>query len=364
MGGCRKPDTNTNRKSLKLRHERRVAAAARYVAHFVVWERSMSKLAAQVTADDVIAAHERLRPVVTTTPVLRSRQLDNLLGAEVFLKGDHLQRGGAFKFRGAYNTLAQLDAAERARGVVGFSSGNHAAAMAYAGSLLDIPVTVVMPHDAPDVKVATTEQYGGTVVRYHRFTENRAEIAESLAARTGAVIIDHVEHPHVIAGQGTAAYELCTEVSELDVIVAPTGTAGLLAGTALAAHALQPAAAVYGAEPATRTAARKAFTSGEVVTEPVPMTLCDGMQTASIGALPLTVVMQYVTGIVGVDDAQVSDAVRYLALRMKQVVEPSGAAGFAAVLAGLVDVSEKRVGVILSGGNIAPAMLSQILTTG
>lgn len=315
-----------------------------------------------VSADDVVAAHARLRGVATNTPVLTSRSLNEVSGAEVFLKADHLQRGGAFKFRGAYNTLSQLDDAERARGVVGFSSGNHAAAMAYAGSLLNICVTVVMPHDAPDVKVHATENYGALVVRYDRFTENRNDIAQAIADKSGARIIDHVEDPYVIAGQGTAAYELCQEVSDLDVVIAPTGTAGLLAGTAVAARALQPDVAVFGAEPAARTAARKAFASGQVVTEAVPHTLCDGMQTTSIGALPLTIIREHLTGIVGVDDAQVSDAVKFLALRMKQVVEPSGAAGLAAVLAELVDVTDKRVGVVLSGGNIAPDVLHQILT--
>jgi len=314
-----------------------------------------------VNAHDVAEAYERLRHVATHTPVLRSRTLDERVGAEVFLKADHLQRGGAFKFRGAYNALAQLDADERACGVVGFSSGNHAAAMAYAGSLLGICVTVVMPHDAPDVKVIATEQYGALVVRYDRFNENRTEVAEAIAKRSGARIIDHVEDPHVIAGQGTAAFELCREIDGLDVVIAPTGTAGLLAGTAIAARALQPNVLVYGAEPESRTAARKALASGVVVTEAVPTTLCDGMQTTSIGALPLRIISEHVTGIVGVDDAQVSEAVRYLALRMKQVVEPSGAAGLAAVLAEQVAVGGKRVGVILSGGNIAPAVLTKIL---
>lgn len=314
-----------------------------------------------VNASDVEAAYERLRNVATHTPILRSRTLDEMVGAEVFLKADHLQRGGAFKFRGAYNTLAQFDADERARGVVGFSSGNHAAAMAYAGSLLGICVSVVMPHDAPDVKVIATEQYGAQVVRYNRFTEDRAEVAQAIADKSGARIINHVEDPHVIAGQGTAAWELCSEVADLDVVVAPTGTAGLLAGTALAARALSKNVAVYGAEPEARTAARQAFALGTVVTETVPHTLCDGMQTTSIGALPLAIIREHVTGIVGVDDVQVATAVRYLALRMKQVVEPSGAAGLAAVLAQLIDVRDKRIGVILSGGNIAPNVLTDIL---
>lgn len=314
-----------------------------------------------VHAIDVQAAHERLQGVATNTPVLRSRTLDTLVGAEVFLKADHLQRGGAFKFRGAYNTLAQLTPDERARGVVGFSSGNHAAAMAYAGSLLGICVSVVMPHDAPDVKVIATEQYGARVVRYDRFNENRAEVAQAIADTSGARIINHVEDPRVIAGQGTAAWELCTEITDLDVVIAPTGTAGLLAGTAIAARALSKTVAVYGAEPAARTAARKAFLSGTVVTEPVPHTLCDGMQTTAIGAVPLAIIREHVTGIVGVDDPQVAAAVRYLLLRMKQVVEPSGAAGLAAVLAQLIAVEGKRVGVILSGGNIAPNVLTEIL---
>jgi threo-3-hydroxy-L-aspartate ammonia-lyase len=322
----------------------------------------MTTSPSSVTAADVAAAFERLRTVATNTPVLTSRSLDERVGASVFLKADHLQRGGAFKFRGAYNTLAQLSDEERARGVVGFSSGNHAAAMAYAGSLLNICVTVVMPHDAPDVKVHATENYGALVVRYDRFNENRNDIAAAIAAKSGARIIDHVEDPHVIAGQGTAAYELCRDVADLDIVIAPTGTAGLLAGTAVAARALQEHVQVYGAEPAARTAARKAFASGTVVTEPVPHTLCDGMQTTSIGALPLTIIREHLTGIVGVDDTQVSEAVRFLALRMKQVVEPSGAAGLAAVLAGLIDVTDKRVGVILSGGNIAPDVLNRILT--
>lgn len=316
-----------------------------------------------VTIDDVRAAANRLAGVANRTPVLRSRHLDAKVGARIHLKGEHLQRIGAFKFRGAYNAIALLDEDARRRGVAAYSSGNHAQAVACAAGLLGVSATIVMPHDAPDVKLAATRGYGAEVVGYDRYREDRRAVGERVAAERGATLIPPYDHPDVIAGQGTAALELFEDVADLDVLVVPTSGGGLLAGCAIAARAANPQVRIVGVEPVDRVAARRALAEGEVVTVPVPDTVLDGQQTEALGHLPLAILRELVDEVVGVDDAAALATVRTLAIRAKQVVEPSGASALAAVVSGAVDVAGRAVGVLLSGGNIAPAQLAEILTS-
>jgi threonine dehydratase len=294
--------------------------------------------------------------------VLTSGHLDDLAGATLHLKAEHLQRVGAFKFRGAYNAVAALPDEVRARGVVAFSSGNHAQAIAAAAALLGVPSTIVMPTDAPTVKLDATRGYGAEVVLYDRYREDREAIGRHLADERGATVVPPFDHPDVMAGQGTVALELLEDVADLDVLVAPIGGGGLLSGCAVAARSLRPDLEVVGVEPAGRRAARAALDRGEVVEVPVPRTLLDGQQTTTIGHGPLAVLRRLEVQVVGVEDAEVVAAVRLLAVRTKQVVEPSGAAGLAAVLAGRVPTAGRRVGVVLSGGNVAPDRLARLLT--
>jgi threo-3-hydroxy-L-aspartate ammonia-lyase len=312
---------------------------------------------------DVERAAARLAGVAHRTPVLTSQHLDGRVGASLLLKAEHLQRVGAFKFRGAYNAIAALDPAVRARGVVAFSSGNHAQAVAAASRELGVPATIVMPTDAPEIKLAATRGYGAEVVLYDREREDRAVIAQRLADERGATLIPPFDHPDVVAGQGTVALELVEEIGTIDVLVAPIGGGGLLAGCAVAASALLPDVTVVGVEPASRTAARDALAQGEVVERPIPPTILDGQRTPTIGHLPLAILQATGTRIVAVDDTEVAATIRTLVIRTKQVVEPSGAAALAAVLHGRVEVAGRRVGVVLSGGNIDPAALAAILTS-
>jgi threo-3-hydroxy-L-aspartate ammonia-lyase len=314
-----------------------------------------------VTFGDVERAAARLRGVAHRTPVLRSRTLDAALGARVHLKAEHLQRVGAFKFRGAFNAIAALDDEARRGGVVAFSSGNHAQAIACAAALLEVHATIVMPTDAPGVKLAATRGYGAEVVSYDRYSEDRRAIGERIARERGSTIIPPYDHRDVIAGQGTAAMELLEDVADLDLLVVPVGGAGLISGCAIAAAALSPGLRVVGVEPAGRCAARAALEKGEVVTVPVPRTALDGQQTPDIGELPLVILRELVERVVGVSDEATLMTVRTLAVRMKQVVEPSGASALAAVLSGEIDVAGRNVGVILSGGNVAPERLAAIL---
>jgi threo-3-hydroxy-L-aspartate ammonia-lyase len=316
-----------------------------------------------VTTADIELAAQRLAGTVTRTPVLTSRGLDERLGASLFLKAEHLQRVGAFKVRGAVNALAALDPAVRARGAVAFSSGNHAQAIACACQIMGVPATIVMPTDAPPVKLAATRAYGAEVVTYDRYTGDRVAIATEIATDRGATLIPPFDHADVIAGQGTAARELFEDVPELDLLVVPIGGGGLLAGSAVAAAAARPDVTVIGVEPGGRRAARDALEQGRVVEVPVPRTVLDGQQTTHVGHLALPILRAHVAAIVGVDDAAVLQTVRTLAVRMKQVVEPSGASGLAAILDGGIDVSGRRVGVLLSGGNIAPGVLADALTS-
>ena len=313
------------------------------------------------TFDDVRSAAERLQGIVHRTPVLGSRTLAERVGADaVLLKCESLQRVGAFKFRGGYNTLSRLSPAERARGVLAFSSGNHAQAVALAGRLLGIATTIVMPRDAPTVKLAATRGYGATVVEYDADETGREQVAARLQAESGAVIVPPYDHPHVIAGQGTAALELLAEAKALDWLLVPCGGGGLLSGSALAARALAPGCKVVGVEPERADDATRSFRSGELVTIEHPDTIADGTRTPSLGKLTFPLVLRHVDDMVTVSEEAIAEAVRFLFERTKLVVEPSGALPVAALLSGAVEVAG-RVGVVLSGGNVDAATFAALL---
>jgi threonine dehydratase len=312
-----------------------------------------------VTNDDVRAAAARLEGVAHRTPVFTSRTLDERVGAEVFLKAESLQRGGAFKFRGAYNAIAALPDEQRARGVVAYSSGNHAQAVALAASLLGARAVILMPHDAPPTKLDATRDYGAEVVMYDRYTEDREALGAGLATDRGLALVPPFDHPDVVAGQGTAALELLEQAPGVDTVVTPVGGAGLLAGCATAAKGLDPAIRMVGVEPETGDDVRQSIERGERVRIDVPRTIADGLQTTSPGAVPFAVVQRLVDGIVTVSDEQLVDAMRFLFERLKLVVEPSGAAGVAAVLAG--DVEGRRIGIVLSGGNIGAERFAELV---
>ncbi|WP_109472246.1 threo-3-hydroxy-L-aspartate ammonia-lyase [Ornithinimicrobium cavernae] len=305
------------------------------------------------TYADVEAAAAVVAGRAHRTPVLRSRRLDERAGCEVHLKAEHLQRVGAFKFRGALNALSSLDADQRHAGVVAFSSGNHAQAVALAARELGLPAVIVMPHDAPALKVAATQGYGAEVVRYDRYTEDQEQLAHELAASRGMTVIPPYDHPKVIAGQGTAVRELIEDAGELDVIVTPLGGGGLLAGSILAAGALAPGARLYGVEPAAGDDGLRSLREGRIVTIETPRTLADGAQTTHLGRLTFPIIRDGVTGVVTATDEELVEAMRVVAADLKQVVEPTGVLALAAVLSGAVqDTRGARVGVVLSGGNV------------
>ena len=311
---------------------------------------------------DVRSAAERLRGVAHRTPVVTSRTLDGVTGAAAFLKCENLQRMGAFKFRGAYNRIVQLSPSERRAGVVAFSSGNHAQGVALAARLLGAAATIVMPSDAPVAKVSATRGYGAGVVTYDRATMNRAALAESIARETGATVVPPYDDPHIIAGQGTVALELIDDAGALDALLAPLGGGGLLAGSALAATALAPGIAVYGVEPAAGDDWVQSWQRGKIVSIPVPQTIADGQQTQAPGTLTWPIVRSLCAGVVTVTDDEIRDAMKFAFERLKLVVEPSGACALAALLTGKIDARAKRVGVIVSGGNVdAPVFSGAIL---
>jgi len=316
-----------------------------------------------ITFGDVQSAAERLRDVAERTPVATSRTLNERLGAEIFCKCENLQRAGSFKFRGAYNAVSRLTQAQRRSGVVGFSSGNYAQALALAGRLLSTPVVMVMPRDAPAVKLEATKGYGAEVVLYERTEEDRAAIARRLVEERSLTLIPPFDHPHVIAGQGTAALELMNEVPGLELLIVPVGGGGLISGCCVAAHALLPSTRVVGVEPDTADDTRQSLARGEIVTTPQSHSIMDGLLPTAPGRLTFPIMREHVREVVVVSDFEAAEALRFLVLRMKLVVEPSGASGVAALLAGRVaEVKGKRVGVILSGGNVDGGMLARILT--
>jgi threo-3-hydroxy-L-aspartate ammonia-lyase len=304
------------------------------------------------TYADVDAAAHQIAGVAHHTPVVTSRTVDARTGAHVFFKCENLQRAGAFKFRGAYNALSRLSKDERRKGVVTFSSGNHAQAVALAGQLLDIPRVIVMPSDAPAIKRTATQGYGGEVVPYDREKDDREAIGRRLAADRGLTVIPPYDHPHIIAGQGTAARELIDEVGRLDALFVPCGGGGLLSGSAIAAAALSPGCRVVGVEPAAGDDATRSFRTRQLQRVNNPKTIADGARTPSLGSLTFALVLEHVSEMTTIDDPALLKAMLFLWERLKLIVEPTGTLGAAAVLEGRVDVKGKRVGVILSGGNV------------
>jgi len=306
----------------------------------------------EVTYADVAAAHERIKPYAKRTPVLTSSTIDALTGAKVHFKCENFQRMGAFKFRGAYNALAQLPPEQKSRGVVAFSSGNHAQAVALAGKLLGVPATIVMPTDAPRVKLEATRGYGAEIVTYNASNEDRQKIAERLAAERGLTVIPPFDHPHILAGQGTAAKELLEETGPLDILMVPCGGGGLLSGCSIAAKHLAPKCRVIGVEPAAGDDGLRAFRAGKLVTISLPDTIADGARTMSLGTITFALIQKHVEDFLTVTDEELLKWMFFLWERMKIVVEPTGALAAAALLQGRIDAKGKKVGVVISGGNV------------
>ena len=321
-------------------------------------------MSALPTYDDVVAAAARLDGHAHRTPALRSRTADALVGAELIFKCENFQRSGSFKFRGAFNALSQLAPAARRAGVVAFSSGNHAQAIALSAKLLGIPAMIVMPHDTPAIKLAATRGYGAEVVIYDRFTEDREAIGRRLAAERGMTLIPPFNHPHVIAGQGTATKELIEDTGPLDYLFVCMGGGGLVSGSALAARALSPRCKIYGVEPEAGNDGQQSFRSGAIVHIATPKTIADGAQTQHMGELTFAIVRRELEDVVTVTDAQLVEALRFFAERMKMVVEPTGCLSFAAVRHAGVPVRGKRVGIVISGGNVDLARYAELLASG
>jgi len=304
------------------------------------------------TYDDVVAAARRLEGIAHRTPVLTSRTADAACGASVFFKCENFQRMGAFKFRGAYNALARFDARQRGAGVVAFSSGNHAQAVALAARLLGMPAVIVMPHDAPAAKVAATRGYGAEIVVYDRYREDREAIGRALAGERGMTLVPPYDHADVIAGQGTAAKELLESTGPLDALFVPLGGGGLLSGTALAVRALAPRCELYGVEPEAGNDGQQSFRSGTIVHIDTPKTIADGAQTQHLGQLTFAIVRRDVDDVLTATDAELVDGMRFFAERMKMLVEPTGCLGWAAACALRERLAGRRVGVVISGGNV------------
>jgi len=302
--------------------------------------------------EDIARAQRRIADVAHVTPVLRSRTADARVSAQLFFKCENLQRAGAFKFRGAFNALSQFSPAERSRGVVAFSSGNHAQAVALSARLLGMPAVIVMPTDAPTVKMEGTRGYGAEIVTYDRYTQDREAIGRELVRERGLTLVRPFDHPHVMAGQGTVAKELIDQVGELDILVTPLGGGGLLSGSAIASRALLPKCRVFGVEPAVANDGQQSFRKGSIVQIPIPKTIADGAQTPRLGDYTFPVIRALAEDILTVSDQELIDAMTFFAARMKIVVEPTGCLAAAAVFSGKLPVAGKRVGIVLSGGNI------------
>ena len=321
-----------------------------------------------INFSDVQAAAQRLKGVAHRTPVLRSATFDARCGASVFFKAEHLQRMGAFKFRGAYNALVQFSPAQAQAGALAFSSGNHAQAVALSARLLGMPSVIVMPQDAPAAKLAATRSYQAgqprsEVLLYDRYTESREAIGARIAAERGMTLIPPYDHPHVMAGQGTAALELIDEVGALDALLVCVGGGGLISGSAVAACHRCPGIAVIGVEPEAGNDTQQSLARGEIVSIAVPTTIADGAQTQASGQLTFPVIQALVQRVVTVTDAQLIRTLQFFAQRMKQVVEPTGCLAAAALLEGVVDLRGARVGVILSGGNVDLPRYAEFLAT-
>ena len=311
--------------------------------------------------DDVVAAAGRLERHAHRTPVLQSRTANELLTASVFFKCENFQRMGAFKFRGAFNALSRFSTAQRHAGVITFSSGNHAQAVALSARLLAMPAVIMMPLDAPAAKMAATRGYGAEVITYDRFTQDREALTREVAAARGMTLIPPYDHPDVIAGQGTAAKELFEEVGELDLLYVCLGGGGLLSGSALSARMLSPKCKVYGVEPEAGNDGQQSFRTGHIVNIPTPKTIADGAQTQHLGAYTFGIIRRDVDDVLTVTDAQLVTAMRFFAERMKMVVEPTGCLGFAAACEAGQALAGKRVGVIISGGNVDLKRFGELL---
>ncbi|MFV0406274.1 MAG: threo-3-hydroxy-L-aspartate ammonia-lyase [Propioniciclava sp.] len=314
--------------------------------------------------EDVAEAARRLRGVAHRTPVLTSRRINADLGCEVFFKCENLQRVGAFKFRGAYHAISGLSAGQRRRGVVAYSSGNHAQAVALAAQLLNVPATIVMPTDAPGVKREATAGYGARIVDYDRYSEDRERIGADLAAHAGLALIPPYDHADVIAGQGTAALELCQQVDGLDEVWVPLGGGGLLAGSLLAVAAVSPATRVFGVEPTSGNDGQQSLAAGHIVRIATPRTIADGAQTLHLGELTFPIIAEGAAGILTVTDAELVAAMRLVASTMKLIVEPTGVLGLAGLRNRAGNLAGRRVGVVLTGGNIDPASFARLLDGG
>ncbi|MES2129867.1 MAG: threo-3-hydroxy-L-aspartate ammonia-lyase [Pseudomonadota bacterium] len=301
---------------------------------------------------EIERAAERIKGVAHRTPVLTSRTADAATGAQLFFKCENFQRMGAFKFRGAYNAIAKFSDEQRRAGVLTYSSGNHAQAIALSASLVGIRSAIIMPHDAPALKVQATRGYGGEVITYDRYKEDREEIGRRLAKERGMTLIPPYDHPDVICGQGTATKELMEQAGPLDVLLVCLGGGGLLAGSAIAAKALNPHCRVIGVEPELGNDAQQSLRRGEIVHIPVPDTIADGAKVTHIGEHNFAVIRKLVDDIVTVPDAQLISTMKFFAERMKMVVEPTGCLAAAAALNGAVDIAGKRVGILISGGNV------------
>jgi len=310
----------------------------------------------------ILAAKKRLQGHANVTPVHTSRTLNRMLGAEVFFKCENFQRIGAFKFRGAFNSISQLSDVEKERGVLTYSSGNHAQAVALVGRLLDVRTTIIMPDNAPATKRTATEEYGATVIEYDPAEQSREDIARQLEAENGYTLIPPYDHIDVVAGQGTAAMELFEQVGDLDMLLTPCGGGGLLSGSAISARGMSPACRVIGIEPELADDATKSFHSGELHTVVNPLTIADGTRTPSLGKITFPLVLEYVDDMKTVSEEAIIEAVKFLFYRMKLVVEPSGALGLAALLSGAV-VAQGKVGIIISGGNVDAATMTTILNS-
>jgi threonine dehydratase len=313
------------------------------------------------TYDDIAAAARRIEGHAHLTPVLRSTTADALGGASFFFKCENFQRMGAFKFRGAFNALSKFTPEQQRGGVIAFSSGNHAQAIALAAKLLRIPAVIVMPLDAPAAKMQATRGYGAEVITYDRYKQDREALTKEIAAQRGMTLIPPYDHADIIAGQGTAAHELIDEVGQLDALFTPLGGGGLLSGSAVATRALSPNCEIYGVEPEAGNDGLQSLRKGEIVDIPVPKTIADGAQTQHLGHLTFGVIRRDVTDILTATDDQLVQCMRFFAERMKMVVEPTGCLGFAGALHGGVDIKGKRVGVIISGGNVDLARFAQLV---
>ncbi|QKG85387.1 pyridoxal-phosphate dependent enzyme [Kroppenstedtia pulmonis] len=316
--------------------------------------------ATPVTHQDILEAHQRLQGVSHPTPVLTSRTFNRYAGCEVFIKCENLQRAGAFKFRGAYNAISQLPDEQKRQGVIAFSSGNHAQAVALASKILNVPAVICMPTDAPRVKLEATCNYGAEVVFYNRMTEDREKLAQQIAAERGLTLIPPYDHPLIMAGAGTAALELLREQPGLDAVITPVGGGGLLSGTAVAAKGESPHIRIFAAEPEQADDTRQSFQSGQRMEIPAPDTIADGLRNTMPGELTFPLIRHYVEDIVTVSESMIREAARFAFFRLKLIIEPSSAVALAALLNQRLPKDIRQIGVIVSGGNIDPSVLADI----